>query len=214
MRVCNQDAEGSRVAKRAVLQVPGADEAVSAFALKFPKVVAKPRPDYLGTPCSEDQLRERYQALGALVGRDEALPLVREEPLLLAMEAYNLRASWEALLEVAKGDRVAALRVVQRHPNCLVASSREFQGKSLDQFESMADLMQTFRPVGKKLQDIGPEGFAVGAAAFGVAALGALAAKLQADSKTSGSVESKRGRPMQGRDMTGQRGVDLSRGSS
>ena len=41
-------------------------------------------PDYLGTSCSEADLRRRFQSLGETIGRQEALGLVLKEPLLLA----------------------------------------------------------------------------------------------------------------------------------
>lgn len=182
----------AREDKMAVLQVPGVDEALAAFARKCPKVVASAEPSFLGTPCAESDLRARYQAFGLLVGRDEALPLVEEEPLLLAMLEPNLKASWEALLYVAGGDRSEALRVLRRNPACLISDATQLRTKSLRDFEAAADGLDAIRPVTDALRDIGPEGVAVGAAAFGVAALGALASKVAADrARLDGDSESK-----------------------
>lgn len=156
---------------------PGADKALAAFADKFPKVVSSASPSYLGTPCKEADLRQRFQALALLVGREEALPLVQAEPLLLAMQEPNLRQSWLALLDVAGGDDRAALQVLRRHPASIIAPASQIREKSLREFEATADVMQSLRPVTDTLQEIGPEGVAMGAAAFGMAALGAMAAR-------------------------------------
>jgi hypothetical protein len=45
------------------------------------QVMAKERPDYLGTACSEADLRRRFQSLGETLGREEALGLVLREML-------------------------------------------------------------------------------------------------------------------------------------
>ncbi|CAK0812496.1 unnamed protein product [Prorocentrum cordatum] len=197
-----------------VLQVPGTDEAVAAFRAKFPKVMEKPRPDYLGTSCTEPELRARFQALGALdgVGRDSALGLVLQEPLLLAMEAESLGATWEALVRVAEGDRLEALRVARRRPQCLLSSAAGFEGKTLREFDAVADAADQFKPVTDTLQSIGPEGVAMGAAALGVAALGALVGKLggrkaQRGAPDAPSVEggAEEGLPLQGRPREARR---------
>eukprot|EP00929_Paragymnodinium_shiwhaense_P001746 TRINITY_DN101987_c0_g1_i1.p1 TRINITY_DN101987_c0_g1~~TRINITY_DN101987_c0_g1_i1.p1 ORF type:complete len:286 (+),score=49.80 TRINITY_DN101987_c0_g1_i1:61-918(+) len=164
-------------ATRAVLLVPGADDAVAAFTRNHPAVMAKAEPNFMGTPCAESDLRERFQLLGALVGREDALPLVQREPLLLAMEANNLRRSWEALLQVAAGDRQAALEVARKHPNCLIADADDMRGKTLEEFKRTADMMNSARPYTDALREIGPEGIAAGAVALGAAALGAAFAK-------------------------------------
>lgn len=162
----------------AVLQVPGSEEAVRAFNMKFPKVAASSNPSYLGTPCGERELRRRFQLLGSLVGRDNAIPIATKEPLLLAMQDQNLEASWEALVYVAKGDRNAALQVVRRHPNCLIAPASDIRQKSLQEFEEVAKVIEGTEPFMDSLRSIGPEGLAVGAAAVGIAAIGALANKV------------------------------------
>lgn len=160
-----------------MLLTPGADTALAAFADKFPKVVSSATPSYLGTPCGEADLRQRFHALALLVGREEALPLIKTEPLLLAMQESNLRESWAALLDVAGGDASKALQVLRRHPAGIIAPASQIREKSLREFEATADVMQSLRPVANSLQEIGPEGVAMGAAAFGMAALGAMAAR-------------------------------------
>ena len=166
------------LARRGVLQTPGVDEAILAFRKKFPQVMASPNPSYLGTSCSEDDLRRRFQALGNTIGREEALSIATKEPLLLAMQEDNLKASWEALIEeVCAGDRLEALRLVRQRPVCLVAPADGFKGKSKAEFEAVAEAEDAFRPVTNTLKEIGPEGLALGAAALGVAALGAFASK-------------------------------------
>lgn len=165
---------------QAILLTPGMEEAVEAFKKKFPQVMAKAKPDYLGTSCSEEDLRRRFQSLGQTIGRDEALGLVLGEPLLLAMQEENLKASWEAMLEVAKSDRLAALRVVRKRPGALIAPAAGFKGKSLGDFEAVAQMEDAFRPATDTLKSLGPEGIALGAAALGMAALGAMGAKAAA----------------------------------
>jgi len=183
------DVEDDRWSRMAVLQVSGADDAVAAFTQKFPQVMSKAQPNYLGNPCGEPELRANFQALGLTIGRDEALDLVREEPLLLAMLPENLKSSWEAMLnDVARGDRNAALRVVRRRPTCLIAPADEFAGKTLKEFDAVSDATDAFKPVTDTLRDIGPEGVALGAAAFGVAALGALASKVAKDKARQGNI--------------------------
>jgi len=189
-----EDVEDARFARMAVLQPPGLDEAVAEFARRFPKVAASDRPTYLGTPCGPAELRSRFQALGALVGRESALPLAKGEPLLLVMEEQNLRASWEALVRVAGGDRQAALRVALTHPGCLTAPASTFEGKTLQEFESTGKVMDAFRPVTETLREIGPEGLAVGAAALGVAALGALASRGAKSGPSAGGAKPVKGR--------------------
>lgn len=164
-------------ARQGILLAPGSEEAIEAFRKKFPKVMAKERPEYLGTACSEQHLRRRFQNLADTIGREEALGLALTEPLLLAMQEENLRASWEAMLEVAKEDREAALRVVRRRPGCLIGPKEGFKGKTLAEFEAVADLDEAFRPATETLKELGPEGLALGAAAIGMAALGAMGQK-------------------------------------
>lgn len=170
---------------QAILLAPGSDEAIAAFKQKFPGVMAKSSPNYLGTPCSEEDLRRRFQALGETIGRDEALGLVLREPLLIAMQEENLRSSWQAMLEVAKQDRAEALRVVRKRPGCLIAPAEGFKGKTLADFEAVAQMEDVFRPATETLKEIGPEGVALGAAALGLAALGAMGAKASKGSKIS-----------------------------
>jgi len=177
---------------RAVLQEPGAEEALAAFAKKCPKVVASAEPNFLGNPCTEADLRTRFQLLGSLVGRGEALPLVEEEPLLLAMLAPNLQASWEALLEVAGDDRTEALRVMRHNPACLMGQASELRTKTLRDFELAADGLDMLKPVTNVMKEIGPEGVALGAAALGFAALGALASKVAKDASDQKRVDSEK----------------------
>ncbi|CAE8708691.1 unnamed protein product [Polarella glacialis] len=186
---------------RAVLQAAGSEEAIAAFAARFPQVAASQRPDYMGTSCSKDDLRRRFQSLAACIGRDEVLDIVRAEPLLLVVQEDNIKASWLALLRIAASAfvsrtaksgsnlrnldeeaRNAALAMVRRHPASLTCAASEIAGKSLDEFEATADLLSSFKPVGDKLREIGPEGLAAGAAVLGLGALGALANKVAQDS--------------------------------
>lgn len=159
---------------------------MAAFRKKFPEVMAKERPDYLGTACSEADLRRRFQSLGETLGREEALGLVLREPLLLAMQERNLQASWKAMLDVAACDGrspAEALRVVRKRPGCLIAPAEEFKGKTLAEFEAVSQMEDAFRPATETLKDLGPEGVALGAAALGIAALGAMAEKKSLGSK-------------------------------
>lgn len=179
------------LSRRAILQSPGSDEAIAAFKKKFPQVMASPNPNYLGTSCSESDLRRRFQALGESIGREEALGLATKEPLLLAMQEENLKASWEAFLdEVCMGNRAQALRVVRQRPVCLVGPAEGFKGKTLAEFEAVAGVEETFRPVGETLKEIGPQGLALGAAALGIAALEALGNK----AKAQGAIEKEKRR--------------------
>ncbi|CAK9110657.1 unnamed protein product [Durusdinium trenchii] len=160
------------LSRRAILQSPGSDEAIAAFKKKFPQVMASPNPNYLGTSCSESDLRRRFQALGESIGREEALGLATKEPLLLAMQEENLKASWEAFLdEVCMGNRAQALRVVRQRPVCLVGPAEGFKGKTLAEFEAVAGVEETFR-----------------AAALGIAALEALGNKAKAPAGTEEDV--------------------------
>eukprot|EP00930_Biecheleria_cincta_P096376 TRINITY_DN88235_c0_g1_i1.p1 TRINITY_DN88235_c0_g1~~TRINITY_DN88235_c0_g1_i1.p1 ORF type:complete len:384 (+),score=67.41 TRINITY_DN88235_c0_g1_i1:159-1154(+) len=160
-------------------------EAVAAFKKKFPEVMAKPEPNYLGTPVSETDLKRRFKAFAANVGCDDALDLVLGEPLLLAMQEENLQASFAALVKVADGNRAEAFRVALKRPTCLIAPASAFEGKTLAEFDAFAEAEDAFKPFTDSLKAIGPEGIAIGAAALGVAALGALASKNAKSEATS-----------------------------
>mmetsp|Transcript_55513 Transcript_55513/g.180052 ORF Transcript_55513/g.180052 Transcript_55513/m.180052 type:complete len:139 (+) Transcript_55513:116-532(+) len=118
--------------------------------------------------------------------------LIKKEPLLLAMLAPNLQASWEALLEVAGDDRAEALRVMRRNPACLMGQASELRTKTLRDFELAADGLDMLKPVTNVMKEIGPEGVALGAAALGFAALGALASKVAKDASDQKRVDSEK----------------------
>lgn len=107
------------------------------------------------------------------------------EPLLLAMEDQNLEASWDAMLQVAGGDKIGALKVVRRNPACLIAPAKDIASKTLAEFDIASDALDAFRPVTDALRDVGPGGVAVGAVALGAVALGVLAAKTVGGGKAS-----------------------------
>ena len=56
-------------------------------------------------------------------------------------------------------------------------------GKTLAEFEAVSQMEDAFRPATEALKDLGPEGVALGAAALGIAALGAMAEKKSLGSK-------------------------------
>jgi hypothetical protein len=56
-------------------------------------------------------------------------------------------------------------------------------GKTLAEFEAVSQMEDAFRPATETLKDLGPEGVALGAAALGIAALGAMAEKKSLGSK-------------------------------
>lgn len=170
-------------------------EALVAFRQRYPEVMKKEEPNYLGTPVGEEDLARRFRAFVVVVGSvDEALDLVSEEPLLLAMQKDNLKASLEAFVKVAGGDRKAALQVARRRPACLIAPASSFEGKTLAEFEAVAEMDESFKPITESLRSVGPQGLAMGAAALGFAALGAVAAKAGSGQAT-GDESSKKLRP-------------------
>eukprot|EP00930_Biecheleria_cincta_P003246 TRINITY_DN104176_c0_g1_i1.p1 TRINITY_DN104176_c0_g1~~TRINITY_DN104176_c0_g1_i1.p1 ORF type:complete len:277 (+),score=37.30 TRINITY_DN104176_c0_g1_i1:31-861(+) len=129
---------------------PKADEAYEALCKSFPD--AAKSGTYMGTSCSKDIVRGRFDGLCQLFGQGVALTVVEKEPFLLLGDTQSQKSSFEYLKSLeTDSQKGLALDTVIKNPRLLTVPVFEYQRTkpSLDSLAATSGAIDFIRPLGE-----------------------------------------------------------------